>query len=204
VSRITATLALLVVAGALVGTAGGATRLQRHAVSGQGLSLAVPGSWVVADSRLPAALLERLSRENPRFAPFIQGLAASNAPMKFIALDPDVRDGFATNVNVVVTAVPASTTFAAYRLGVAAGVRSVLAGQRISESVVTIHGSRAVRLRYRLRLRVGRTFTVQTLQYAFLRRARSVVVTYTTLPHLAVQYQRTFASSAATIRFSRT
>jgi hypothetical protein len=43
---------------------------------------------------------------------------------------------------------------------------------------------------------------VQTLQYAFMRPGRSVVVTYTTLPSLAGRYHATFVRSAASIRFS--
>ncbi|TML67874.1 MAG: hypothetical protein E6G11_12465 [Actinobacteria bacterium] len=195
-------LGVLLLAAVFVGSAAGATRLQRHAVPGQGVSLAVPGFWVVVDSKLPQEFVDRLSRENPRLAPFIRSLQTPNGPTKFIALDPAVREGFATNVNVVVAPVPSSMTFPAYRLALTAEIQSLVPGQRVAQKVVTINGARAVRLRYRLRLQLGRAFTVQTLQYAFLRRGRSVVVTYTTLPGLVSRYARTFARSAATIRFS--
>jgi hypothetical protein len=200
--RILLPLSLFAIAAVLVGPAAGASRLERHAVPGEGVSLAVPASWVVVDSRLPTQYVERLLRENPKLAPFMQGLRSSNAPTKFIALDPTLAGGFATNVNVVAAPVATWMTFALYRRALTAEIRHVT-GSRVEQSAVTINGARAVRVRYRLRLRlVGQNITVQTLQYAFLRSGRSVVVTYTTLPTLASRYARTFASSAASIRFS--
>jgi hypothetical protein len=93
-------------------------------------------------------------------------------------------------------------TFSAYRRALAVDIRRITKS-RVEQKVVTIHGARAVRLLYDLQMRLnGKPLTVQTLQYAFLRPARSVVVTYTTLTSLAGRYARTFASSAASIRFS--
>lgn len=200
--RVALALSLLALAGALAASAAGASRLERHSVPGAGVSLGVPASWVVVDSHLPAELVDRLLRENPKLAPFMRSLRSPSSPTKFMALDPDVRNGFATNVNVVVAPVAGWMTFAFYRRALPVEVRQVAAG-RIEQNVVAIGGARALRLRYRLPLRLaGRAVTVQTLQYAFLRRARSVVVTYTTLPASANRYERTFASSAGTIRFS--
>ena len=197
-----ALLALLLTV-ALAGSALAANRFARHTVLGQGLSLAVPASWVVADSRLPDDVIERLSRENPQLEPFMRGLRGPNAQTKFIALDPAIRDRFATNVNVVVVPFQGAITFAQYRRALATELRAVLQGAKVEEAVVTIHGARALRVRYRLRLQLGRAFTVQALQYAFLRKGRSVVVTYTTLPQHAPRYEQVFATSAASIRFSR-
>jgi hypothetical protein len=195
-------LAVALAAFVLAGSAAGASRLERHAVPGEGVSLSVPASWVVVDSHLSADLVDRLLRENPKLAPFLHSLRSPNAPTKFMALDPDVRAGFATNVNVVAASVASWITFPLYRQRLKIELQRI-AGSRIEQHVVTIHGVRAVRVRYRLHLRLGgRAFTVQTLQYAFLRQARSVVVTYTTLPPLTGRYAGTFASSASSIRFS--
>jgi hypothetical protein len=163
----------------------------------------VPASWIAVDNRVPAHVVERLSRENPRLAPFMRGLAQRNSPMKFIALDPVVRNGFATNVNVVVAPVPAGVTFSDYRRGLVAELRSLVGTGRIAQSEVTVAGARGLRVRYRFQLKLGTTYTVQTLQYAFLRPGRSVVVTYTTLPRSAARYEAMFERSAASIRFSR-
>ena len=197
------TLAVVVTATIGVGSAVAAESLRRHVVPGQGLSLAVPTSWVATDRGVTAAAVDRLARENPKLAPFVRALGGPNSPMMFIALDRAVRDGFATNVNVVVVPAPSGISFAQYRQALATELRSLVVGGKIDDSVVTVDGSRALRAAYRLRLTLaGRSVTVQTLQYAFLRPGRSVVVTYTTLPRLAAAYAATFRRSAASIRFA--
>jgi hypothetical protein len=200
--RVVLVLSALALAAALVGSAGGASGFKRHSVPEAGVSLSVPASWVVISSKLPPALVDRLLRDNPKLAPFMQSLRSPSSPTKFIALDPAVRKGFATNVNVVVAAVPSWMTFPYYRKALPLEIRNIAQGP-VQQRAMTIHGARAVRLLYHLPLHFGgRSFTVQTLQYAFLRKGRSVVVTYTTLPALAGRYARMFSSSAATIRFS--
>jgi hypothetical protein len=197
-------LLLVLLAGALaassVGSAIAAERFKRHTVRGQGLSLAVPAPWVAVDAALPAAAIERLSRENPKLAPYLGQLSGPNSPAKFLALDPAVRNGFATNVNVVVARIP-SVSFELYRAAIVNEIKSIVGSTKVDDRLVTINGVRGVRLSYPLRLTVGRTYTVSTLQYAFPRAGRSVVVTYTTLPRLKARYAPTFARSAASIRF---
>lgn len=185
----------------LVAPATGAERFQRHLVRGEGVSLAAPASWIAVDGRVPAAALLRLTRDDPRLAPFLQQLAQPRSPMRFIALDRVVRGGFATNVNVVVAPVPAGLSFAAYRSGLLAELRAIGA-RGVTERAVRIRGARAVRVGYRFDITVQTKRTVQTLQYAFLRPGRSVVVTYTTLPAFATRYAATFRRSAASIRFA--
>jgi hypothetical protein len=192
-------LALIVVVASVVGSALAADR--RHVVRGQGVSLTLPASWVATGSGVSPAVLDQMARENPKLAPFVRGLAGPSSAMKFLALDPNVRSGFATNVNVVVVPVPAGIAFDQYQQLLLTGLRRIVTG-RIDQSVARIGGFQASRLSYRLRLTLGRTVTVQTLQYAFLQPGRSVVVTYTTLPSLKGSYAETFRRSAASIRFS--
>lgn len=193
-------LALAVIAASLVGSALAAERFERHTVPGQSMSLAVPNPWVAVDASLPDATIERLGRENPKLAPFLRQLSGPGSAAKFLALDPAVKDGFATNVNVVAVPIP-SVTFAQYRTAIVAEIQSLVGSTRVDHRAVTIRGARAVRLAYPFRIRVGRTYTVSTLQYAFPRRGRSIVVTYTTLPRFASTYAPTFSRSAASIRF---
>lgn len=198
--RALALAALVSAAAALAGTAAAAERFVRHSVQSEGVSLSVPRSWVAVDSRLPKSVVDRLSRENPRLAPFLTGLSQPGSPIRFIALDPDVRGGFATNVNVVVVPLTQSLSLAQYRSALAAELRTVGA-KGVQSSLVKVGGGRAVRLSYRFRLSLGRTYAVQTLQYAFMRPGRSVVVTYTTLPSQSARYAATFRRSSASIRF---
>jgi hypothetical protein len=188
---------------AVAGTASGAEPLKRYSV-GDGASLAVPASWVSLSGRQlrTRSLLDRLARENPRLAPFIAAFVQSGSSVRFMALDPRVRGGFATNVNVVSVPVSGAVTFEQYRTALLSEVRAVTQGAKVTDSVVQIGGEASLRLSYRLRLSAGgKAYTVQTLQYAFLRRGKSLVVTYTTLPRYAGTYATTFKASAQSIRF---
>ena len=179
----------------------GSSPFRQHAVTGQGMSLAVPATWVVADAGLSRAAIEKVARDNPALSPYLGQLLAPTSPMKFLALDPIPRSGFASNVNVVGTATP-TLSFKRYREAIVSEIRSIVGTQPIDDRAVTIGGVRAVRVSYRLKLNAGRPITVQTLQYAFPRPGRSVVVTYTTLPKHQSRYATTFARSAASIRFT--
>ena len=198
-------LALLVlVAAALAAPAAAADRLKRHSIAGAGVSFSVPASWVALSGRelRTEAILDQLARENPHLAPFIRSFTQAGSPVKFVALDPAVKGGFATNLNVVSLPVPASLTFEQYRQVLLAELRTLTRGAKIAESNVRIGGNRALRLSYRFRLTAaGRAFTVQTLQYGFLRRGKSTVFTYTSTPRFAGGYTRTFQASASSIRF---
>jgi hypothetical protein len=194
-------LTLVVTATALVSSASGAVRYQRHVVPGQGVSLETPASWIAVDAKLPPATIERMKRENPKLAPYLGQLSGASSAAKFLAIDPSLSGGFGTNVNVVVVPTP-DLTFSQYRRLLVAEIGSVVGSSPVDDRAVTIAGARAVRLSYLLHVRLGRAFTVQTLQYAFPRKGRSVVVTYTTLPRYSSRYASTFARSASSIRFS--
>jgi hypothetical protein len=199
--RIALVLAALVLGATILVSPTAAESFRRHVVPGHGISLSVPASWVASERGLSPDVVEQMARENPKLAPFVSGLGGPNSPMKFIALNPKVQSGFATNVNVVVVPVQTGITFAQYRQALLSELGAIVTG-KLQQSVTTIAGARALRLTYRLRLSLGRAVTVQTLQYAFLRPGRSVVVTYTTLPTLSSSYAATFRKSAASIRFA--
>jgi hypothetical protein len=195
------TLAAVAATTALAAQATGAERYKRHTIRSEGLSLAVPTPWKAVDANLPLATLREFERQNPKLAPFIRQLMGPSSPAKFLAFDPALRSGFATNVNVVSVAIP-NVTFAQYRAALVGEIRSIVGSEPVAARTVKVGGRRALRLDYRLRITAGTTVTVQTLQYAFQRPGKSVVVTYTTLPSLKSRYASTFARSAASIRFS--
>jgi hypothetical protein len=192
VKRLAVALVAVAATTLLVATAGAADRYKRHAVPGQGLSLAVPASWVAVSASLPDAAIEKLRRENPKLAPYLGQLSGPNSAAKFLALDPAVQNGFATNVNVVVAPIP-SVSFDVFRAAIVREIQGIVGSARVNHRPVTIGGVRGVRLSYPFRITVGRTYTVATLQYAFPRPGKSVLVTYTTLPRSKARYASTFA-----------
>jgi hypothetical protein len=201
--RLRVGLVLLTALAVLATPAPAAEQLERHKITAD-VSFGIPNAWLAVDGRtlLSQANLNKLARQNPDLAPFINMLAQAGPVLKFVAFDPVVRQGFATNVNVVSAPFPGAATFAAFRQAMLAQLRSLKPSGGIDDSVVRIDGQRAVRVTFRFKLRAGaRTFTVQTLQYAFLRGGKSVVFTYTTTPRDAGRYAGPFQASAASIRF---
>lgn len=204
--RVRLVLALAVVVAALASPASGAEQLKRHSIAGEGVSLGVPNAWVAISARdlLTGAALDRLARDNPDLAPFIRAFAQAGSPVKFVALDPAVRGGFATNVNLVVIPLARALTFEQYRLALLSELRVLTRGGKVEQSVVRIGGNRAVRVSFRFKLTAGgRTFTVQTLQYGFLQPGKSFVFTYSTVPRFRSAYAQAFQASASSIRFAR-
>jgi len=133
----------------------------------------------------------------------LAAMAQANSPVKFFAFDPHVANGFATNVNGVLVPLRTQVTLSQYEQALVNEVRSVSGASGLSYYIVRLPGGKAVRLSYRLSLRVkGRRLLVVALQYGFLHAGRSVVITYTTLPASARFYSGVFATSARSIRFS--
>jgi hypothetical protein len=83
-----------------------------RAVPAQGFAIAVPKEWssIDASTALRGGGVKRFERENPAAAGAVEALARPNSPMKFVAVGP-ARGGFATNVNVLVSRIPAEVSF---------------------------------------------------------------------------------------------
>ena len=179
--------------------------LHRYSIPGYGTSLALPSSWKTINYRqiLKPGVLQGLARENPELAGSFAAMAQANSPIKFFAYDPQVTNGFATNVNVVFIPLRTRLAFSEYERGLVDEVRSISSASGLRFGTKRLPGGRAVRLSYRLSLNVkGRKLSVLTLQYGFLRGGSSVVFTYTTLPASARFYSAVFATSVGSIRFS--
>ena len=170
-----------------------------------GISVSLPSSWKSVDAQhvLDSAVLQKLEQENPELGGLIAAATSPGSPVKFFAFDPVVRQRFATNVNVVVAAIPTKVTFELFAAALAAEIRSLHAVSQMRTQRLTLPAGPALRLTYRIRLTAGgRSFETSTLQYAFLRDGtQSVVFTYTTLPQLKSRYAATFDASASSIRF---
>jgi hypothetical protein len=155
----------------LIATTAFAAGFTRHRVPGQRLSLETPATW-------------RVRTTSP-----------------FLIVDPVARNGFSTNANVVVEAVPTGTSLARYRDALVAQIRTIHRGT-ISQRFVDLPGGRALRLSYTPTITVGGLRKkVATLQYCFVRSRKGFVVTYTALPTDAARYAPTFEQSARSIRF---
>ena len=87
-------------------TTGGQTT---YKVASAGISIAVPESWrtISADEFDKGGGMEDVIRETPALEPYVEAFQGPNSVLKFVAVDPKVRDEFATNLNVIVEELPA-------------------------------------------------------------------------------------------------
>jgi hypothetical protein len=184
-----------------VGTGNGLTEYE---VEAGGFSIAVPAGWetLSADVLLEAGELDVVAEENPKFEPYFRMLAGPDSPLKFVALDPVVRKGFATNLLVGVEDLPDGMTLGDYeratRLQIAA--LGTLQG-KIEVGEAALPAGEARTMSYRTRLTVGGTATVfATRQYYLVDGGTGYVITFTTLPALVDAYADSFVRSAGTFR----
>jgi hypothetical protein len=174
-----------------------------YELSDPSFSLGVPKSWtaITREELRETGAVERFSRDNPAVAPLLDGILRSGSPMKFIALDPAVRQGFATNVNVVVEDVPDDMELSDLARSSAADLRTLGVVRGLRTGIVSLPAGEAVKITYRMQLRYGTvTRSVATLQYALIADGKSYVVTYSTLPGLKQRYASAFEDSAQSFR----
>jgi hypothetical protein len=172
-----------------------------YAVPAAKFSIAVPQSWrtftadeVFADGEA----LDELERENPEFAQYRDALSDPRSPMKLVALDPNVRGGFATNVNVVAQDVPDDVSFEDFAQANEAELRTLTAiTSGLESDEVNLPAGRAQRLTYQARFTFnGQERSIATLQYGLVANGWTYVITYTALPEFADEYRNDFERSA--------
>lgn len=215
-ARVLVALLVLLVAGSLVGGCGGASSekephktgtsgdLSVYEVPGEHFSIGVPASWsaLSPDRVFKGGSLETFVADNPDMKGLADAMRGPNALIKFLAFDPAVERGFATNANVIVETVPSWMKFDDY---VQASLEQLRAAAFVSGSVqseeVSLPGGRAEKLSYLADFNYpsGKR-TVAILQYALLRAAHGYVISFSTLPDRTDEYAATFRRSAETFR----
>lgn len=178
--------------------------LEVYEVESAGFALGVPSSWDAAsvDDFRESGALDEAASENPALAPYLEALQQPNSPMKFLAGDPEIREDFATNVNVIVEEIPATISAEDYQSANVSHIRRALQVEgELAEEQVELEAGPALRLEYRHEVTQGgqgRELTV--VQYILAGEGRGYVITYTTVPEALAEYEAQFASSAATFR----
>jgi len=185
------------------GTSAGLTTYQ---VASEGFAVAVPEAWraISVDELGDGGELESAIEETPSLAPYAEALRGPNSVLKFVAVDPKVRNAFATNLNVIVEELPSDATLEQYEQATLAQLRAFpsVRGEIESERDELPAGP-SVRLSYSLELTSGgRLVTVATRQYLLVAPRAAYILTYTTLPELASDYEDAFAESARSFRLS--
>jgi hypothetical protein len=168
-------------------------------VRDQGFALAVPKAWhsIDASTALSGAAVKQFAQENPAAAGAVEALSRPNSPMKFVAVDPSATD-FATNVNVLVSRIPAAAAFDTWTKAAVAQVQA-LRPTHVSQGPVRLAPGKAYRLSYRAKLTIrGNPRELAIHQYMVKRGGRLYVITYTTTSAEEAQRTKTFQQSART------
>lgn len=177
--------------------------LTRYEISAGRFAIGVPQTWhATSAAQMKKGALRRFAQQNPSFAPYASLVGKKNSPFKFFASDPVVRNRFSTNVNVFVKAVPAGTTWDAYKRSAVREAKSI-ADSPVRTEEVQLPAGKALRADYRIRFVLnGRKRSVATTQYGLLLDNRSYVLTYTTLASTRNEYVGWFKLSAESFRLT--
>jgi hypothetical protein len=151
---------------------------------------------------LEAGDLMGVAEENPEFEPYFRMLAGPDSPLKFVALDPVVRNGFATNLLVGVEDLPDGMTLDEYERATRMQLAALGTVQgEIDVGEAALPAGEARTMSYRTRLTVaGEERVFASRQYYLVDGDKGYVITFTTLPNLAGEYADSFVRSADTFR----
>jgi hypothetical protein len=169
----------------------------RHDIRDTNASVALPAEWKALED-FDEQTLSDFTKENEKFAPYVEPLLRNDV-FKLFALDPDIEEAFATNLNVIVAPVGMSLRDWVAREN--ASTRRVAVPGSLRTSYVTTPAGEAARVSWLLELNSGgEKKTVRSVQYMFQDAGSGYVLTFSTLPSLAPKYEPTFRKSAESFR----
>jgi hypothetical protein len=165
----------------------------RHEIRDTNATVSLPEEWeALAD--FDEQTISDFTKENEEFAPYVEPLLRTDV-FKLFALDPDIEDEFATNLNVIVA--PVDEPLRDWVARENASTRRVAVPGSLRTRYVNTPEGEAARVSWQLELNSGgEKKTVNSLQYMFQQNGAGYVLTYSTLPSLAAKYEPTFSRSA--------
>jgi hypothetical protein len=169
--------------------------LAAYEVASGGFSISVPEEWKAAniDEVIDEDALDEIRKEDPELAEQIEPIAQPGSPVKFVAIDPDIQDDFATNTNVYVEEVPEGVTRDQYFDATIQQITEALGAPEQEQT--TLPAGETLKLAYE-QTAGGRRIAI--LQYILFENGTGYVITYTTLPERSSEYADTFETSART------
>jgi hypothetical protein len=171
----------------------------RYTVDSQNFSVAVPDDWEIGsvDELLDEDTADRLRQENPKLADAVDQLGNPGSVIKLIAYDPDTSNGFSTNFNVGVFALPDDATEQQfYDLNVAQVEDGI--GKAPAQEELELAGGRALHITWVI---PGTEGSPVADQYLLFSPGRGYVLTYSALKERMDEYADTFEQSAESFRY---
>jgi hypothetical protein len=169
----------------------------RHDIRDSNASVSLPAEWKALEN-FDEQTITDFTKENEEFAPYVEPLLRNDV-FKLFALDPDIEEAFATNLNVIVA--PVGMPLRDWVARENASTRRVAVPGSLRTSYVDTPAGEAARISWLLELNSGgEKKTVRSLQYMFQDAGSGYVLTFSTLPSLATKYEPTFRKSAESFR----
>ena len=165
----------------------------RHDVRDSSASVALPEEWKVIKDFDEESIAD-FTKENEKFAPYVEPLVRNDV-FKLFAIDPDIQEEFATNMNVIVS--PVSQPLIEWVERESVDPRRIAVPGSLRTSYIQTPEGEAAKLEWLVELKSGgETRRMRSLQYLFQRDGAGYVLTFSTLPSLATKYEPTFTKSA--------
>jgi hypothetical protein len=171
-----------------------------YTVDSQNFSIAIPDDWEIGsvDELLDEESADRLRQENPTLADAVDQLGDPRSVIKLIAYDPDANNGFATNFNVAVFALPDDASEQQfYDLNVAQ-VEDGIGKAPAQEELELAGGRHALHVTWVI---PGAEGSPVADQYLVFSPGHGYVLTYSALEERMDEYAHTFEQSAETFRY---
>lgn len=205
--------ALLLAVAACGGDDGGspqpesAVELTRHEVKEQGITIGLPGDWrAVSPGRLLSdEEMQKLRSENPSITSYLEAVSGPDSPIKFFAFDPDVKNGFATNLNIIVAGGAEGASVDELAEAAVAEIEKLpTVTTEIEEDRVDLDAGETVRLRFQQEFQAeGSVVEVATTQYGLVVDGTSYILSFTTLPEQLKAYEDDFGAAMQTFKVAR-
>lgn len=156
-----------------------------YEVPDAGFAVAVPRRWVARTrTELPdERALVRFSWEHGDISGYFEPLT-QETPIEFVAADPRVRSGFATNLTVLVQELEPGTDVAAYAAQAVADIQATGANLRgeVSTGAETLPAGEAATVTYEREVVVPEeTLVLETRHYLLVEDGRGYALTFATV-----------------------
>jgi hypothetical protein len=174
-------------------------------VRDDGFAVALPRAWrsLNAKQALASDTLKKFEKSNPDLTNQVQTLAQPDSPLKLLAVGPIAKDGFLTNVNVIVTQLPSDLDFDEWSKTELAQIEKVPAVKEVEHEVTELPPGDTLHLTYNASFnRASGPFEVVVNQWMVKKDDFLYILTYTTSPSQEAKLRQTFDDSAHTFELT--
>jgi hypothetical protein len=174
-------------------------------VRDDGFAIALPRVWrsLNAKQALASETLKKFEKSNPDLKSQVRTLAQPDSPLRLLAVGPTAKDGFLTNVNVIVTQLPSDLDFDEWSQTELAQIEKVPAVKEVEHEVTELPPGDTLHLTYNASFnRASGPFEVVVNQWMVKKDDFLYILTYTTSPSQEAKLRQTFDDSAHTFELT--